>query len=319
MERKKIKVLIVDDQQLVLDILTKGLSKDPLIEVIGTATDGFLALNMINREKPDVIVLDMEMPRMNGIQFLHNLMPVNPIPTLVLSALTDNNSQITDEAFNAGAVDFLKKPDSGSQGLNTLLVQLWTKIKIAATMDVTHLKKVKRQFQIPDSVLDRTKRVNKIILGMGMMDVSKDKNIEIKIFALGSCVGLALFCPELETVGLAHVALPNSKTDKEKSLALPGYFADTAVGALLSRMNDFGCPTNKIFAKIAGGAKTNVEIGDFFGIGQKNSIAIKANLIKSGIKLRAEEVGGNISRTASLKSSDSNLTLYHPEKGTWEI
>jgi chemotaxis protein CheD len=238
---------------------------------------------------------------------------------LVLSALTDNNSLITDEAFNAGAVDFLKKPDSGSQGLNTLLVQLWTKIKIAATMDVSHLKKAKRDFKIPDSVLDRTKRVNKIILGMGMMDVSRDQNIEIKIFALGSCVGLAMFCPEIGAVGLAHVALPNSKTDHEKSLNLPGYFADTAVPALLNKMNEVGCPTNKIFAKIAGGAKTNVEIGDFFGIGQKNSIAVKANLIKSGIKLRAEEVGGAFSRTASLKSDNINLKLYHPEKGTWEI
>ncbi len=114
---KKIKVLVVDDQPLVLDILSKGLVQDPEIEVIGTAIDGYLALNMINRARPDVIILDMEMPRMNGIQFLHQMNAQSPIPTIVLSALTDPNSQITQDAFEAGAVDFLPKPSSGAKGL----------------------------------------------------------------------------------------------------------------------------------------------------------------------------------------------------------
>ncbi len=316
---EKIKVLIVDDQSLVLDILSKGIAKDPGIEVVGTATDGYIALNLIPNLKPDVIILDMEMPRMNGIQFLHNLMPVNPIPTIVLSALTDKDSRITDEAFNAGAVDFLKKPASGSQGLPTLLVQLWTKIKIANTKEVSHFKKMKFDYTLPPNVLDRTLKSNKLILGMGSMDVTNDPVSELKIFALGSCIGLAMFCPSKQTVGLSHVALPNSKTDLSKALNLPGYFADTAVPALLKKMQEAGCEINRIYAKIAGGAKTRVELGDFFGIGQKNSIAVKAGLLKIGIKILGEDTGGNISRTASLKSTDKMLSLYYPEKGTWEI
>jgi len=132
MLEKKIRVLIVDDQALVLDILARGLAKDPSILVVGTATDGQLALNQIDRVNPDVIILDLEMPRMNGIQFLHHLMPVNPIPTIVLSALTQNNSKVTVDAFEAGAFDFLAKPSGGARALSDLLNQLWTKIKIAA-------------------------------------------------------------------------------------------------------------------------------------------------------------------------------------------
>lgn len=316
---KKIRVLVVDDQPLVLDILTRGLAKDPAIEIAGTATDGYLALNQVDKVKPDVIILDMEMPRMNGIQFLHNLMPSNPIPTIVLSALTEKDSKITSDAFEAGAVDFLPKPSAGSKGLQGLLVQLWTKIKIAATQDVSHFKKIKREYKLPSNVLDRTKKTNQIILGMGAMDVTNEAGRILKIFALGSCIGLTMFCPVKKIVGMAHVVLPNSKTDVEKSIKIPGYFADTAVAAMLERMNEFGCMSDKIVAKIAGGAKTKVEIGDYFGIGQKNAIAVKANLLKRGVKILAEDIGGTISRTVSAQIGSDKVTLYFPDKGTWEI
>jgi chemotaxis receptor (MCP) glutamine deamidase CheD/DNA-binding NarL/FixJ family response regulator len=316
---RKIRVMLVDDQPLVLEILSKGISKDQDIEIVGTATDGILALNQVTKLQPDVIILDMEMPRMNGIEFLHKLMPVNPIPTIVLSALTNNDSKITDEAFNAGAVDFLKKPDSGSKGLATLLVQLWTKIKIAATQDVSHFKKMKKEYRLPTNVLERNQKTNKIILGMGMMEISAEPGKEIKIYALGSCIGLAMFCPLRKIVGLSHIALPHSKTDPNKALTLPGYFADTAVPALYNRMVDAGCPPNKIYAKLAGGAKTRIEIGDYFGIGQKNTIAVKAGLLKAGITTLAEETGGNISRTVWMDCNATHLKLYYPEKGEWQI
>lgn len=316
---QKIKVLIVDDQALVLDILAKGLAKDPMIEVVGTATDGYIALNQVNRLKPDVIILDMEMPRMNGIQFLHNLMPVNPIPTIVLSALTEKDSQITKEAFEAGAVDFQPKPGAGARALPELFSQLIYKIKLAYTQDVSHLKKVKKEFKLPSNHLDRTAKTNQIILGMGAMDISNDPNKVLKIFALGSCIGLGLFCPSKNVVGLAHVALPQSNTDKEKAEKLPGYFADTAVDALLQKMNELGCPKEKIFAKIAGGAKTKIELGEYFSIGQRNTVAVKAGLLKRGIKILGEDTGDTISRTVSVKAGDTKMQIYFPDKGTWEI
>lgn len=319
MADKKIRILIVDDQALVLDILAKGLAKDPMIEVVGTATDGFLALNQVTRVAPDVIILDMEMPRMNGIQFLHNLMPVNPIPTIVLSALTEKDSQITKEAFEAGAVDFQPKPSAGARGLPELFSQLLTKIKLASTQDVSHLKKIKKDFKLPSNALDRTAKSDQIILGMGAMDASNQDGKTLKIFALGSCIGLGLFCPSRNVVGLAHVALPQSTTDMEKAEKLPGYFADTAVDALLKKMGEFGCTPDKIYAKIAGGAKTKIELGDYFGIGQRNGVAVKAGLLKRGIKILGEDIGGTISRTVSIKVGDKKMSLYFPDKGTWEI
>ncbi len=319
MSDTKIKVLIVDDQALVLDILAKGLAKDPMIEVVGTATDGYLALNQVSRLKPDVILLDMEMPRMNGIQFLLNLMPVNPIPTIVLSALTQKDSKVTSEAFEAGAVDFLPKPGAGARGLPELFNQLFTKIKLASTQDVSHLKRVKKDYTLPSNALDRTARTNQVILGMGAFEVTKDPTKVLKIFALGSCIGLALFCPSANIVGLAHIALPASQTDLEKAQKLPGYFADSGVDVMVKTMQDFGCTSDKVYAKIAGGAKTKVELGDYFSIGQRNAVAVKAGLLKRGIKILGEDIGGSISRTASVKVGDRKLTLYFPDKGTWEI
>ncbi len=316
---KKIKVLVVDDQPLVLDILSKGLVQDPEVEVIGTATDGYLALNMINRARPDVIILDMEMPRMNGIQFLHQLNTVSPIPTIVLSALTDPNSKITQDAFEAGAVDFLPKPSSGAKGLLELIKQLWIKIKIAATQDVSQLKKPETSYKLPSNVLDRKAKTSNIILGMGAMAATDNPEQALKIFALGSCIGLTLFCPSKNVVGLSHVALPQSKTDSKKAEELPGYFGDTAVPALLQKMAEYGCTSNAIFAKIAGGCKTNVDLGDFFNIGQKNIISVKGTLLKHQIKLLSEDVGGELSRTAMVKGGEKFLTLHHPTKGTWQI
>lgn len=319
MAEQKIKVLIVDDQALVLDILAKGLVKDPMVDVVGTATDGYLALNQVTRLKPDVIVLDMEMPRMNGIQFLHNLMPVNPIPTIVLSALTEKDSKITKEALEAGAVDFQPKPSAGARGLPELFSQLLTKIKLAFTQDVSHLKKIKKDYKLPSNALDRAAKTDQIILGMGAMEATNQPNKILKIFALGSCIGLGLFCPIKNVVGLAHIALPQSTTDPEKAQKLPGYFADSGVDALLKKMGELGCTPDKIYAKIAGGAKTKIELADYFGIGQRNTVAVKAGLLKRGIKILGEDIGGEISRTASIKVGDKKMSLYFPDKGTWEI
>lgn len=154
---------------------------------------------------------------------------------------------------------------------------------------------------------------------MGAMDVSSDPNKVLKIFALGSCIGLGLFCPSKSTVGLAHVALPQSTTDKEKAEKLPGYFADTAVDALLQKMNELGCPKEKIYAKIAGGAKTKIELGEYFSIGQRNTVAVKAGLLKRGIKILGEDTGDTISRTVSVKAGDTKMQIYFPDRGTWEI
>jgi chemotaxis receptor (MCP) glutamine deamidase CheD/FixJ family two-component response regulator len=316
---KKIKVLIVDDQALVLDILQKGLSRDPMVEIVGTATDGQLALNQLPRLKPDVIVLDMEMPRMNGIQFLNQMMPNYSIPTIVLSALTHKDSKLTQQAFELGAFDFLPKPQGGARELPKLIVQLLTKIRIAAAQDVTQFKRPEKPMDLPKNELDRNAKTNQIILGMGAYEVSNEPGKILKIFALGSCVGVGLFCPSKNVVAMSHVVLPSSTTDPEKSKTMPGYFADTAINAMLDKMISLGCEKNRIFAKMAGGAKTTVDIGDYFGIGQRNAVAVKATLLKQGVRVLAEDVGNTYSRTVHVIVGDNNYYLLHPDKGKWEI
>ena len=118
---------------------------------------------------------------------------------------------------------------------------------------------------------------------------------------------------------MGHIVLPSSSTDPAKAKNLPGYFADTGVTTMLNDMKAKGCAPQSIFAKIAGGAKTSVDIGDYFGIGQRNAVAVKATLLKNGIKVLADDLGGTYSRTVSIRVGDNKLHLLHPDKGNWEI
>ncbi|MBU0484936.1 MAG: chemotaxis response regulator protein-glutamate methylesterase [Proteobacteria bacterium] len=153
MAQKKIKVLIVDDSSLVRNILSQGLSSDPGIEVVGTAPDPYAARDMIVLKKPDVLTLDVEMPKMDGVQFLRMLMPQYPLPVVMVSALTQKGKQITLDALDAGAVDFVSKPATDlARGLNAMIMELLTKIKIASTANVSHWKN-KRPSLIPANLI----------------------------------------------------------------------------------------------------------------------------------------------------------------------
>lgn len=138
---KRIKVLIVDDSALVRNILHQGLSADPSIEVVGTAPDVYVARNLIISLRPDVLTLDIEMPKMDGIEFLRRLMPQFPIPVVVVSSLTQKGKEITIQALEAGAVDFVPKPTTDvARGLAGMMLELRTKVKIASNANVSHWK-----------------------------------------------------------------------------------------------------------------------------------------------------------------------------------
>ncbi|NLR98232.1 chemotaxis response regulator protein-glutamate methylesterase [Rhizobium sp. P38BS-XIX] len=107
---KKIRVLIVDDSASVRQVMTQVLSADPEIEVMGVAADPFMAAKKIQEEIPDVITLDVEMPRMDGITFLRKLMTQRPIPVVMCSSLTEAGSETLMQALEAGAVDIILKP-----------------------------------------------------------------------------------------------------------------------------------------------------------------------------------------------------------------
>jgi two-component system, chemotaxis family, protein-glutamate methylesterase/glutaminase len=133
----KITVLIVDDSALVRRLLTELLNSDPEIEVIGTAIDPFQARDKIKQLKPDVLTLDIEMPRMDGVTFLKNLMRLRPMPVVMISTLTEHGAQVTLDALELGAVDFVTKPKLDlSNTMAEYTEEITTKVKEAAKVNV---------------------------------------------------------------------------------------------------------------------------------------------------------------------------------------
>ena len=128
---KKIRVLVVDDSALARKIISDILRKDPEIEVVGTANDPYMARDKIQQLNPDVLTLDVEMPRMDGISFLKILQKQRPIPAVIISSITQAGSEAALGALGAGAVDVLAKP-SGTCSLVELEAQLAYRIKGAA-------------------------------------------------------------------------------------------------------------------------------------------------------------------------------------------
>ena len=157
---KKIRVLIVDDSAVARDLLERGLSLDPDIEVVGKAADVYAARDKIVFLKPDVITLDVEMPRMDGIEFLKRLMPQYPVAVVVVSAVTVEGSRRALEALDAGALEVVAKPSAGDRtALKSMLADLVEKVKSAAGADLSKLMKDAKPVS-PASRLASTKTVH---------------------------------------------------------------------------------------------------------------------------------------------------------------
>jgi two-component system chemotaxis response regulator CheB len=131
---KKTRVLIVDDSAVVRNVLIGLFSLDESIEVVGEAVDPYDARDKIKQLKPDVLTLDIEMPKMDGITFLRNLMKLNPMPVVMLSTLTHEGADVTLQALEIGAIDFIAKPviTAGDDELETFQRELVRKVKTAA-------------------------------------------------------------------------------------------------------------------------------------------------------------------------------------------
>jgi len=159
----KINVLIVDDSAVVRQVLTSVLEHDPAINVLGTAPDPIYAMQRMNKQWPDVVVLDVEMPRMDGITFLKKLMSVRPTPVVICSTLTERGAETTLAAMSAGAVAFVTKPRSGlKQFLETDGAEIARTVKEAAAGDMrrlaavnTALRSMPRQASTPVAAVPR--------------------------------------------------------------------------------------------------------------------------------------------------------------------
>lgn len=158
-----IKVLIVDDSAVVRQVLAKELSKAPDIEVVGTAPDPYIARDKIIHNKPDVMTLDIEMPKMDGLTFLRKVMQYYPIPTIVVSSLTPQGSEMALDALKAGAIDIVSKPGA-AYTVGDISAILVDQIRIASQVSFEKINRIRQEVKsyVPGS-LALKKTTDKII------------------------------------------------------------------------------------------------------------------------------------------------------------
>ncbi len=170
-----IRVLIVDDSATARAVLADILESDPMIEVVGTASDAYIARDKIVELRPDVICLDVEMPRMDGITFLKRLMHYMPMPVVMVSSLTQAGAKTTLAALEAGAVDFVAKPHSHIyDGQNEMRDELLMKIKIASKVNVQK-REISTVLQAnTTSLLETTNKILAIGASTGGTEALKD-------------------------------------------------------------------------------------------------------------------------------------------------
>ncbi|MEW6426779.1 MAG: chemotaxis response regulator protein-glutamate methylesterase [Thermodesulfobacteriota bacterium] len=161
---KPIRVLIVDDSAVVRKLFTEGLSREADIEVVGTAPDPYVARERIVELKPDVITLDIEMPRMDGLTFLRKLMKHYPLPVIIVSSLTTAGGELAMEALDAGAVEVMCKP-GGSYSVGDMTLQLADKIRAASRVNMQHRARMLAEAApaAPTRKLSLSQSTNKVI------------------------------------------------------------------------------------------------------------------------------------------------------------
>lgn len=173
----KIRVLVVDDSAIVRDVLTENLSKYDDIEIIGTAPDPFIARDKIVRLDPDIITLDIEMPKMNGLSFLEKLMVYHPMPVIIVSSVTTNDIDASMKAIEIGAFDVVNKP-GGSISVTEVVDDVYYKIKEA--------------YKVKDTFLSRRKLVSERIETKTISytrDILSEVSTTDKLIAIGASTG----------------------------------------------------------------------------------------------------------------------------------
>jgi two-component system, chemotaxis family, protein-glutamate methylesterase/glutaminase len=201
MAREKVSVLIVDDSASVRQVLTSILSEDPDIEVMGAVSDPFAAARRLQNELPDVILLDVEMPRMDGITFLRKIMAQHPIPVIICSSLTEAGSNMMFEAFEAGAVDIVPKPRMDTrQALLECSGRLRDAVKSAARARVRPRlerrpvveKKLTADAIIPPPVLGRSRPATERIVCIGASTGGTEALLDVLEALPADCPGILI-------------------------------------------------------------------------------------------------------------------------------
>lgn len=172
--KRKIRVLVVDDSLIFRQLMVEGLSKDAGIEVVGTAADARTAMEKILELEPDVMTLDVELPKTNGVEFLKKLMPENPLPVVMVSSACE----AVFDALRAGAVDFVAKPDSRGANIDAFINELVIKVKIASIAKIGKLKKAaKTQSNKSDNNASCAKK--DVIIAIGASTGGTEATLEV--------------------------------------------------------------------------------------------------------------------------------------------
>ncbi|MDD5581260.1 MAG: chemotaxis response regulator protein-glutamate methylesterase [Methylobacter sp.] len=183
----KIRVLIIDDSMLIRKMLKDILNSSPNIEVVGMAADPLIARDLIKQLNPDVLTLDIEMPHMDGITFLRNLMRLRPTPVIMISTLTEKGADITLNALALGAVDFIPKPKFDvANTLNAYAEEIIAKVKIAARANVKNAES-KAENKVIKQLNSGTTKFNTSVNTAASL--KKQLNPRHKIIAIGASTG----------------------------------------------------------------------------------------------------------------------------------
>ena len=175
-----IRVLIVDDSALVRRMLREILDSDPLIEVVGHAADPFVARRKIKELNPDVLTLDVEMPKMDGISFLRNLMRLRPMPVVMISSVTQRGASVTLEALSLGAIDYVSKPRSDfANTIEQYAEEIIEKVKTAAHARVRPMEGIAKRTQIGRRASSARTTLRR----------NKDQTESIQLIAIGASTG----------------------------------------------------------------------------------------------------------------------------------
>ncbi len=183
----KIKVMIIDDSALVRQVVSQALPKEPGIELIATATDPVFAIEKLRTAWPDVLILDIEMPRMDGISFLRKVMTERPTPTIICSSLADKGSAATFDAMAAGAVTIITKPKAGLKNfLEDSSNDIVSAVRAAAKANMKALRA-----QPLSQAVQRPKNTADVILSAasGTTSVGAMSNTTDKVIAIGTSTG----------------------------------------------------------------------------------------------------------------------------------
>jgi len=148
----------------------------------------------------------------------------------------------------------------------------------------------------------------KTIVGIADMRVSNDPSELLVTFSLGSCIGVAIYDPDVKVGGMLHYMLPEKKLDLEKAAIKPYMFADSGIPLLFKKAYELGAKKSRMVVKVAGGAQILDESG-YFNIGKRNYAALRKLFWRNNVMIAAEDIGGNVNRTMYLRLSDGKSWL----------